>query len=373
MKKIILFSLLISLIQSTFSQNNVAYQDTIPFRNDLGLIVIPITFNGVEKQFAFDTGATSSVAYGWAKKELKSTKKSLNITSSSGLKSRMRFYKSGFINLGSRKIRGHRILNTPKNKVFSCYNIDGILGVDIIKEFNWTIDFAKKILIMYPPNHFPKKLKEMHELEFKFPKNRPYVFLKLKNNKLRFLLDTGAGGFSNISKKDYNLTNIDDYRQLSMQSASIGVNGILTSSPAKTIQFPEVFSKQISLKPIINYNNQKSSKIGNKLWEATELFLSLKKKKLYNSELKFNESYSGYSCSVMFYKDKMRIVQIQENSILWNKGVRQGDEIISFNGKKYSDFCSLDKYRRKLAKAGKSFEIELLNGEKFIVSKKSYF
>ena len=285
----------------------------------------------------------------------------------------MRLYKSGLINLGSRKIRSHKILNTPKNKVFSCHNIDGILGVDIIKEFNWTIDYDKKILIMYPANHFPKKTKKMHELELEFQKNRSYVFLKLKDKKLRFLLDTGAGGFSNISKKDYNLTSIDDYKQLSVQSASIGVNGILTSSPAKIIQFPEVFSKQISLKPIIYYNNQKSTKIGNKLWDSTELFLSLKKKKLYNSKLKFNETYSGYSCAVMFYKGKMRVVKIQENSILWNKGLRQGDEILSFNGKKYNDFCSLDTYSRNLAKSGKSFEIELINGDKFTVSRKSYF
>ena len=63
MKKIALFFFLISLTLSTYSQNNVAYQDTIPFRNDLGLIIIPVTFNGVIKQFAFDTGATRSVAY----------------------------------------------------------------------------------------------------------------------------------------------------------------------------------------------------------------------------------------------------------------------------------------------------------------------
>ena len=140
MKKQLLFLFSIFILGTVSSQNSKIFQDTIPFRNDLGLIIIPITFNGIEKQFAFDTGAQYSVAYSWAKEKLQRTSKTININSSSGLRSKMRFYKSGTITLGSKKIRSHRILNAPKNSIFSCYQVDGILGVDIIKEFNWTID-----------------------------------------------------------------------------------------------------------------------------------------------------------------------------------------------------------------------------------------
>lgn len=175
-----------------------SFQDTIPFRNDLGLIIIPITFNGVEKQFAFDTGAEHTVAYGWAKETLKKTNKTITIHSSSGLKSNMRFYKSGTVELGSRKITKHRILNAKKNGIFSCYRIDGILGVDIIKKLNWSIDYQNKRLIMYPSNYVPQHIKNMHKLDFDFQSNRPYVYLKGKANRLKFLLDTGAGGSSNI-------------------------------------------------------------------------------------------------------------------------------------------------------------------------------
>ena len=146
MKNLLLLAFL--TLQATYGQ---AFQDTIPFNNDLGLIVIPVTFNGEEKQFAFDTGAQVSLSYGWAKESLKSTRKTTTITSSSGLKTRMRYYKSGKIELGSRKITGHRILNTPENDFFSCHNIDGILGVDIIGQLNWRIDYQNKILIMDPP------------------------------------------------------------------------------------------------------------------------------------------------------------------------------------------------------------------------------
>ncbi len=352
---------------TTYAQS---FQDTIPFRNDLGLIIIPITFNGVEKQFAFDTGAEITVAYGWAKETLKRTNKTMTINSSSGLKSRMRFYKSGTIELGSRKVTGHRILNARRNDIFSCYRIDGILGVDIIKKLNWRIDYEKKILIMYPSNYVPPKVKSMHALDFDFRSNRPYVYLKVKDKRLRFLLDTGAGGSSNISKRNYTLTNIKDYDQTSFYSGSFDINGTLTSSRPIVFQFPEASSDKVTLSPVIYYNNKKSTKIGNRLWKGKQLFMDLQNDRLYVSSDTIDQAYSSYTCSVMYRKGKMRITSIEENSELWNMGIRQGDEILSYNGKKFTDFCTMDQYHRAFVKSGKPFELELVNGKKVTISKK---
>jgi hypothetical protein len=371
MKKQLTFLFFFFLLKTSYTQKVAAFQDTIPFRNDLGLLIIPITFNGVEKQFAFDTGAQRSVAYSWAENELKRTKNTITIASSGGLRSKMRFYKSGLIELGSRKIRGHKILNTPKNPFFSCHNIDGILGVDIIKELNWTIDFKRKILIMYPPKHFPESVKEMHALDFNFQKNKPHVFLKLNDTKIKFLLDTGAGGFSNISKQGYNLTKIDEYPQTYLQSGSFDVNGILTTTRPKVVLLPETSSREVLVSPIIQYNNRKSSKIGNHLWKNTQLFLSLKKNQLYSSISKIQEVYTSYSAAVMFSKGKIRIVKIREGSNLWNEGVRQGDEILSFNNQHFTNFCSLDKEQRKIATTGEPYQIELKDGRKFIIQREA--
>jgi hypothetical protein len=369
MRKLTVFLICFVLWQTPFAQS---FQDTIPFRNDLGLIIIPMTFNGVEKQFAFDTGAQRTIAYGWAKESLRPTRKTLTITSSTGLKSRMRFYKSGKIEIGSRKVTGHRILNAPKNEIFTCHNVDGILGVDIIDRLNWTIDYKNKWLIMYPANYIPPKVKDMHKLDFDYQNNRPYVFLK-RTNRFKFLLDTGAGGSSNISKKQYTLTNVDDYDPVSFYSGSFDVNGILTPSQPKVFKFPEASSQEVILSPIMYYNNKKSTKIGNELWEGKQLFLSLKKEVLYVSSSTVDQSYTGYSCSISFSKGKMRILKLEVDSELWKLGIRQGDEVRSINGQQFTDFCSLDQFRRKLNQTGKSFELELTDGKKVTVSSKTYF
>ena len=365
--RFLLFMILLCT-QGLFAQK---FQDTIPFRNDLGLIIIPVSFNGVEKQFAFDTGAEYSVAYDWAKDELKSTKKSLTVVSSSGLRSKMRFYKSGDITLGSRKITGHRILNTAKNAIFSCHQVDGILGVDIIKELNWHIDFKRKLLIMYPSNYVPSKVNTMHLLSFEFTDNHPYVYLQRKNSRFRFLLDTGAGKSSNISQQDYKLTNIDEFPQIEVNSGNFDVNGVFTTTTPKVFQFPESTSKNVTLAPVIYYNNLKSTKIGNYLWADLSLFLSLQKDKLYVSSSGIRQDYDYHSCYVSYYNGAMRIMSIVKGSEVWNLGVRQGDEVLRYNEKQFSDFCTLDQYQRQLIASGEPFTIQLKSGETVTIAQKS--
>lgn len=366
MKKLLLFPLLLFVIQFGYTQ---AFQDTIPFRNDLGLIIIPVSFNGQQKQMVFDTGADVTLAYGWADKELRRTSKTLRISSSSNLKSRMRYYKSGVIKLGSRTIRKHRILSAPKNTIFQCYRIDGILGTDLIKLLNWKIDYKNKRLIMYPPNHIPKEIASMHALDFSFKGKRPYVYMSRKQSRFQFLLDTGASGSSNISTRQYNLTGLDKLTKLRVYSGTYDVNGIFSKGDVRVFRFPEYTSDEVKLNPVINYNAAKSSKIGNRLWAGKSLFLNLSKARLWVSSDSIKDKSAVYSGSVSFQKGAMRIMGVVEGSALWKAGIRQGDQIAAFNGKKYNNFCELDKTQRKLYASGKGAIITLMDGRKMAVKK----
>lgn len=372
MKKIVLF-LCISFISITLqAQQSTVYQDTIPFRNDLGIIIVPITFNGVQKEFAFDTGAQVTLGFSWVKDALKRTSKTVLLTSSNGSTTKMRYYKSGTIQLGSRKVNNHRILQgNDENGIFSCYNIDGVLGVDITKHFNWIIDYEKKILIMSPADYYPEEVKEMHALDFDFTNNRPSVFMEMNGKKIKFLLDTGARD-SDVKKTNYNFLSINQYPKEVFYSGFFDANGTLTETHSTILQLPEIVSGSVKVTPIVDYSNQ-TTKIGNNLWKSKRLFMSLKNDELYVSDASIKNDKWDYDCVGMVKDQKMVISQIREGSEAWNLGIRQGDEVISLNGNTFTDFCTFNKYQRQLSKEGKSFEFVFKDGKRITIQKRQIF
>ena len=352
---------------SVLGQTNTVLRDTIPFRNDLGLIIISMSFNDVEKEFAFDTGAMKSVAFSWAEDELQRTSKRINVGSSSGSKTRMRFYKSGKINLGSKKISDHLILKVDDSPIFSCHNIDGILGVDITKHFNWEIDYKNKYLVMYEKNYFPEYVNTMSELDLTFKNDRPFVESTINGGAIKLLLDTGASD-SDLNTSNYQITDIDQIPHSYALTGSYDVNGNLTQRESVTIRIPKVTSGDVTMTPVYAYSTS-SSKIGNTLWKDKVLFLSLSNERLMVSESELKEESVEYSCGVIFYKGKLQIGQIYKDGAAWKQGVRQGDTVLEVNGMEFSDFCSFDTYQRAYTKTGKDFKILLKDGTELIVKK----
>ncbi|MDH7446451.1 retropepsin-like aspartic protease [Aquimarina sp. 2201CG14-23] len=354
---------------SLFAQK--PFRDTIPFRNDLGLIIIPIQFNGVEKQFVFDTGATHSVGFSWVKEELKKTSKTQRMTSSSKEKSRLRYYKSDSVNLASARITKHRILKTNDSDIFSCYNIDGILGVDIIAHFNWIINYKEKYVVMYNHDFYPDDLKDMHIIDFDYADKRPYAFLNFNDERLRFLLDTGAT-FSDVYIKNYNQIKALDHKRKDVYSGFYDFNGKLSKEKSSVLEFSNIKTNKIELAGIFDFS-KKSNKIGNSLWGDSTLFLSLKNDKLYTNQLCIEESRKGYGCAFVFENNKITVVKVIVDSEAWKQGLRQGSVIQNINGRTFTDFCSLDSYQRDFLAKEEELSITLPDNSVVILKKENIF
>lgn len=365
---IVLFSTFLISI-TALGQSTQVVGDTISFRNDLGLIILSLSFNNVEKEFAFDTGATKSVAFSWVEQELERTSKRIKVRSSNDSRTKMRFYKSGKIVLGSKEIIDHKILKVDDSPIFSCHGIDGILGVDITQHFNWEIDYKNNYLVMYEKNYFPDYNDEMSELDFTFKNNRPFVQCDINGDNVNFLLDTGASD-SDLDRRNYSIPNIDEIPNSSVFTGFYDVNGDLTQHEVETIQIPKMTSGSVTMLPVFDYANT-SSKLGNQLWEDKILFVSLSTQQLLVSQAKLKETSLEYSCGLVFYKSKLQIGKIHKNGAAWSQGVRQGDIVLKVNGMEFVDFCSFDTYQREYLKTGKDFTILLKNGTKITVQKEA--
>ena len=258
----------------------------------------------------------------------------------------------------------------PDSPIFSCYNIDGILGVDILKFFNWTIDYKNKRLILHDPSFEPTALNLMHELAFTYKKDKPEVQLTIKERNIDFLLDTGASD-SDIRTKELEGIDLAGFESHNQYSGFYDVKGDLTPTTSVVSLVP-MSSNDVSLTALLSAGT-KSSKLGNSLWEGTTLFMNLTKEKLYVSDRDIKEETAVYGAGVVFLKNKMSLMVIYEDSDAWNAGLRQGDEILQINGRVFTDFCSFDQYQRGLIAAGGILKLTLKDGKEIIIEKKELF
>ncbi|MEW7292052.1 retropepsin-like aspartic protease [Aquimarina sp. 2304DJ70-9] len=371
MKSKLLF-VLISLF-SIYLSAQKRFCDTIPFRNDLGLIIVPIQFNGQEKNFIFDTGATHSIGYSWVKDELKTTKKTLVITSSSKSKFRLRYYKSDTVQLASAKITKHRILGAKDSEIFSCYEVDGVLGMDIISHFNWLINYKDQYLVMFDSDFFPQGIDHnMYAIDFKYQDKRPLAFFNLLGKEVKFLVDTGATnsdihiGYKNVIK------NLNANTKKEIYSTFFDFNGILNTTKSITIKLPEISSKSLKLSPIVDFS-EKSNKIGNSSWQDNSVFMSTKNNKLYCSVNSIDESRESYGCFFIFDNKKMVTAKVIVGSKAWEEGVRRGREVLKINELQFSDFCTIHKFQREIAKQKNKLKVTLDDGKTITLNQELLF
>jgi len=353
-----------------FGSSQDKYNDTIPFRDDLGLIIIPISFNGVEKEFAFDTGAQLSVGFSWIKEELKKTRKTNTITSSSGLRTKARFYKSDSVNLGGARITKHRLLGVPDSAIFSCFNLDGILGMDIIENFNWTINYEDNYLIMHSATYVPEMVKEFYEIDFSYGNRKPSIYSKVQGQRVKFLWDTGAV-YSDINSKQIEPSG-DNIRKRALYSSFFDVNGIRNQTKSLELFVPDNQTGQVTLTSIFDYSN-KSTKMGNAQWKDNTLFFSANQSSLYSQKQFITEERLTYDCSFVIENGKIIVAKVFQDSEAWGLGIRMGDEVKSLNDRSFQEFCSLAKFTIEMHDNDENITVRFANGTTLVLQKKAVF
>lgn len=142
--------LFIGIIGSVlFSINVFAQQatiDTIPFSLETRLLVFKGSINGVPIDFAFDTGAATTVSNtntnSSAKIELAGGKRKIEDANQQVAKIDNTIIKT--LTIGNKQVTNLKALSFDM-PFLNCANLV-LLGQDVIKRFNWKIDFEKQVL-----------------------------------------------------------------------------------------------------------------------------------------------------------------------------------------------------------------------------------
>ena len=121
---------------------------TIEFTPVRGLIIIPVTINGTEYRFLFDTGAPSAISETIQEKHGFKLISTSDLTDAQGNRQ-----KTKYVKIDTLDIQGTPFINTSafvanfeNNPVLKCLDIDGIIGANLMRYYTWQIDLKNNKL-----------------------------------------------------------------------------------------------------------------------------------------------------------------------------------------------------------------------------------
>ncbi len=367
--KYYLFLLLAVLINGfTFAQTH----DTIRFENLVGLIKIPVQINGKVHYFMFDTGAeVTTIREDVAadldkttctKKRLKDSNNKVTIQSKFVVHS---------LKIGNSDLSNQSIYTFPNNPLFNCSGFEGAIGIDIIKQFDWLIDFDKLYIVKTDTSVTANRFNDFAALDFYTNKLRPRINLKIGNNIIDFLFDSGANE-SGIDKKNYRKIKneiIKSYDEISSVSGANSYDQQSKESFFLIATHPDNLDFT-NHNVMFNTISVGENKIGNDFWGRNQIFLSWTKSKLLFKKAN-TEKKKTFGISFKILNESMIVNSLVYTEQIIKSGVKTGDKVKSINGKSYKDYCELMMYQ--LLTKEDIYTIEMQDGKKFTFKKENLY
>jgi hypothetical protein len=320
--------------------------DTIPFTLDKLLLVFKGTVNGVEADFAFDTGAGITVSNSKADAAFsiqeKGGKKGIrDANQNTGKLQNIVFDDLG---VGSHHITNAKGVSTDMSYLY-CANLV-LLGQNFIKKFNWKIDFDQKLIFL---SETPFNVTDQMQIwPIVFRGNRPFIDFKLNNtNYNNCLIDFGFNGVFDI-----NIANPDGIQILAEKKKLNQVNPYIMSTMG-LLGLNKASEKNNFLLDSVRFSNVTYQKVLATISESAETKLGIKFFREYSRITILNHSESKYyllprkilepyisllDARVSLKEGKFTISDIFTGSNSTASLLKIGDSILSLNGKIPADF-----------------------------------
>lgn len=348
------------------------YYSEIPFEYVNGKIIVSVLINENKYRFLLDTGAPNLITKRLSTILNLESLQELKISDANQIKSTMNIVQLPNLTIGSIIFENSVALSSQdeNNLVFDCFEIDGFIGSNLLRNSIIQIDVKNKILII---TNDPKKLHLNNENSSKLSlfgqQSSPFIWLKLTGSKdsgkEQVLLDTGMKGFYDISHKNY--IKFKDEKIFSevangKGSESIGLSGTSPESEQVRLLLKHMkIANSAFLNISTTTTNDNNSRIGIGLFENGIGTIDFINKKFYFEQYEHNkdliEKYLPFSRTII--NNKLSI------GIVWDEKLKAkinyGDEIIEINGKNYENYKICDFINKSIFENITVSEIKIRN------------
>ncbi|CAN5913719.1 hypothetical protein BH11BAC7_BH11BAC7_08830 [soil metagenome] len=360
---------------------------TLKFEYSSGHIYIKtkVENQSVASDFIFDTGAGTTVSPGLSERlHLKTIKMGGKVDSLDPVKKSFPMIDSlsigtvSFVKVGAVEVEPSQITDTK------CKSFEGIIGANIMRQCIWQINYETNEILS------TDELGRLGNIggAIKIPftpapiTGSPLIKIVLNDSiEMNWILDTGFNGFITFSTEDkddflkkipekdiapnYSLGYNSIYGKDSTYTTSYLINANLKMAGHDFSNLPLTFGKYK------NISNKKNGVIGNKFlenfivtidWKANNIYLlPLKNRELPHNQLSYGLNYG-------FQKGNLVVGSIWKNSEAEKQGIKAGDQIVLFEGKKtinlsQEEICTFFD-GNELIKEGKLLNLTILRDNK---------
>jgi len=325
----------------------------IEIRNNL--IIVPITIKGKEYRFLFDTGAPFSISKELQENTNFKTVSKGNIVDSDYNRKKVKWVQVNSINIGNVLFKNQTAFvgDFDANPIMNCLGIDGIIGSNLIRQYNWTIDQEKYALSLSSKTGVDTR-EESFVLPFKTD-NQYNIFVDInigKSSIKNVLVDYGSNGSIALSNEIFAVLQEKNIINKTFIEKGINQSGIIGK--------PVELNRKISYSDSVRINNLsienvmlrtgKTVSLGNDFLSRFKVTIDWNNKNLYllkSDKARDKANTAGFRIGYTLEKG-IYVQSVMEKSDAYNKGIRPNMEVVkidSLDFKNGSEFCDYVDHR----------------------------
>lgn len=323
------------------------FTETINIEIEEGLIFLPVIIHGKEYRFLFDSGAPFSISSQLQNELAFKVVSKGKIIDSDHNRKKVIWAQIDSINIGDIAFLKQTAFvgDFEANPLLRCLRIDGIIGSNILRQCNWTIDQQQNSLT------FSTEEPDL-EGQFSIPFKTDYQYNMFINIDIgqavvkNILVDYGSNGSISLNKEIFSTLknrNIigESWVEKGMQQS--GIIGKTVDLKREIVYSDSVYISNMELKQVM-VRTGKTVSVGNNLLSRFRITIDWKNRNLHlipNGNTPGSIHFPGFKLSYS-PNQGIYVQSVIEQSKAYQEGVRPNMKVIKLDGLNFegvNDFC----------------------------------
>lgn len=318
--------------------------DTIPYEFIQNKIIIPATVNGVQVKYIVDTGGKTGTTHGAAMQMQATAAGYMQVSDLNAQGSNYQEAHVRNLSIGENyNVKQLKTMVFPENPFFTGLGVVGILGGDAFAQSVVTFDSRSKIMVINSP-YRPEGLKVTEGIPFvSNTEHHSIVNIRIGEQDLRVLFDTGAGGFLLYATED--CERLTDVTGTKITNHGYGIVGAGITGLGKPVDIKKVSVPSISIlgKEFTNVGStttiMSTTIIGVDLLQYGKVIIDYMRRRFYffpfeNEVADMGGAPSLWNVSILPRNKRFEVTTVWDSM---KDKVDFGDQVIDINGTSLKD------------------------------------